>query len=203
MVADDHLIFLESMSMLINSMDGVELIGLASNGNEAMEAISREKPHILLCDQDMPVLSGLEVTIRVKKLYPEVRIIMLTMHVDSETVMHGLKAGVSGILSKNISRIELLEAIKTVMSGQQYFSRDVELSGFDDTKFPLAEPLTNREKEILESMQRGLSYKMIAQNCGVSYFTVNSHIKHIYKKLGVNSSTAALSKALKLRLITS
>jgi len=202
-LADDHLIFLESMAMLINSIEGIDLIALASDGGEALEAISRENPHILLCDQEMPFLNGLDTTLRVKQLYPEIKVIMLTMYVDPETAGKAISAGVSGILSKKTSKLELMAAMNAVMNNQQYFSKDVQFSVFDNAKSSPNELLTNRETEILECMLKGLSYKMIAQSCGVSYFTVNSHIKHIYKKLQVNSSTEALSKALRLKLVAS
>lgn len=201
-LADDHLIFLESMGMLINSIEGIELIALASNGNEALLAIAREMPHILLCDQEMPILNGLETTLRIKQLYPALKVILLTMYVDTEIAHQAISAGVSGILSKNTSKLELIAAIAAVMANETYFSKDVQLAGLDEKSIPL-EPLTSRETEILSCMLNGLSYKMIAEKCGVSYFTVNSHVKHIYKKLGVNSSMEALSKALKMRLLPS
>ncbi len=198
-VADDHLIFLESMSMLIDSIDGFELVAASGDGTEVLEALSEKNADVLLCDVEMPFLNGIETTLRVKKLFPEVKVIMLTMYVDADTVKQATRAGVSGILSKKISKKELIAAIETVMADEMYFSEDVSLVVTDHAE---TAPLTDREKEILRSLALGLSYKMIAADLGISYYTVNSHVKHIYKKLNVNSGREALSKALKNKLIS-
>ena len=197
-IADDHLIFLESLSMLIDSIDGFELVIAAGNGNEVLEALSGKKTDILLCDLEMPFLNGIETTVRVKKLFPEVKVILLTMYVDADTVKRATHAGVSGMLSKKISKRELVAAIQAVMANGVYFSDDVSVPAPDEEEI---EPLTGREKEVLGLLALGYSYKMIAADVGISYYTVNSHVKHIYKKLHVNSSIEALSKALKNKLI--
>ncbi len=198
-VADDHLIFLESISMLIDSIDGFALVAAAGNGIEVLEALQETKADILLCDLEMPLLNGIETTVRVKKLFPEVKVILLTMYVDADTVRRATKAGVSGMLSKKTSKKELAAAIGAVMANEVYFSEDVSVATRDEEEI---EPLTDREKEVLRSMALGLSYKMIAADFGISYYTVNSHVKHIYKKLHVNSGIEALSKALKNKLIS-
>lgn len=197
-VADDHLIFLESISMLIDSIDGFELVIAAGNGTDALEALSQKKADILLCDLEMPILNGIETTFRARKLFPDVKVILLTMYVDADTVRHATHAGVAGILSKKISKKELVAAIEAVMANEMYFSEDVSLTAPNEEEI---EPLTDREKEVLGLLALGHSYKMIAANFGISYYTVNSHVKHIYKKLHVNSSLEALSKALKNKLI--
>ncbi len=198
-VADDHLIFLESISMLIDSIDGFKLAAAYGNGTEVLEALPENKIDILLCDLEMPFLNGIETTLRVKKLFPEVKVILLTMYVDTDIVRQATNAGVSGMLSKKISKKELVAAIEAVMADKIYFSEDVSLTAADREE---TEPLTDREKEILRSLALGLSYKMIAADLGISYYTVNSHVKHIYKKLNVNSGREALSKALKNKLIS-
>lgn len=198
-VADDHLIFLESISMLIDSVDGFKFVAAAGNGIEALETLSVKQADILLCDLEMPLLDGIETTARVKELFPEVKVILLTMYVDADTVKYATNAGVSGILSKKISKKELIAAIEAVMADRIYFSEDVSVTARDEGEI---EPLTEREMEVLRSLALGLSYKMIAANFGISYYTVNSHVKHIYKKLHVNSSIEALSKALKNKLIS-
>jgi DNA-binding NarL/FixJ family response regulator len=199
-IVDDHLIFLESISMLIESIEGFQLVMTASSGAEILERLTNNTIDVLLCDLEMPVLNGLDTTLRVKSEFSGVKVIWLTMYTDPETIQQGMAAGVSGILSKKISKTELVSAVRSVMNSQIYFSEDLSLSGQDGSDIEL---LTPREKEVLRLLASGMSYKMIASTFDISYFTVNTHIKKNFKKLKVNSGTEAITKAIKYHLIPS
>ncbi len=202
LLVDDHIIFLQSLSMLIDSLEGYEIIGLASDGMEALAFLENEKPDVILCDQEMPEMNGIETTMHIKEQFPEIKVIMLTMHIEAELFKHAIEIGMDGMLSKKTNKEELVIAIDSIMNGQSYFSNELKFSEqhLSDAQLPL---LTKRETEILNLLAKGHSYKMIAEFCGISYFTANTHLKSIYKKLHVNSATEAVAIASKTGLISS
>ncbi len=171
----------------------------------ALEALQAPPlPDLVLMDIGLPGLSGIEATRRLKARFPELEVVILTTFEDSRSVVEAIKAGASGYLLKASSQQQIREALLEVMRGGSYLSGRIArkvLQEFRSTvpvlpKAGLQEELTEREREILDLLVAGVSYKGIAQRLGISVHTVNSHIRHIYEKLHVNSRAEAAAKVL-------
>ena len=197
LIVDDHLLFLESMSFLINSIDFLELVGIAGSAEETFTAISVQRPDIILCDYEIGKLSGIDVTNFVKLRYSGVKILLLTMYEDRARIMTAVAAGVDGVISKKVTRQELINAIKAVMKDEKYYSQAFESMLNEKNTNNLPFGLTPRENEILTLLAEGKSNKIIASICNVSYFTVTTHMKNIYKKMGISSATEAVMMSLR------
>ncbi len=204
LIADDHLIFLESISLLLNSIEEVVLVGAVSNGKEVLEKIKHEEIDILLCDYMMPQMNGLELTLKLREIKSEIKILMLTGIDDLQLIKQTIQAGVHGILSKNIRKDELRKAINAVCEGLSYYSQDImqilAQNPFKENATKI-EVLSPRELEILKLIAQSLTGIEIANKLFISTNTVESHRKNIFRKLEVNSSLALIKYAFEHKLI--
>jgi DNA-binding NarL/FixJ family response regulator len=204
LIADDHLIFLESISLLLNSIEEVVLVGAVSNGKEVLEKIKHEEIDILLCDYMMPQMNGLELTLKLREIKSEIKILMLTGIDDLQQIKQTIQAGVHGILSKNIRKDELRKAINAVCEGLSYYSQDImqilAQNPFKENATKI-EVLSPRELEILKLIAQSLTGIEIANKLFISTNTVESHRKNIFRKLEVNSSLALIKYAFEHKLI--
>ena len=204
---DDNTSLLESLSYLIKGTLGFELCHASTNASNVVADCERMCPDVILMDIDMPEISGIEATLLVKNAFPDVNVMMLTVFEDKNKIFDALCAGATGYMLKKSSSIELIEAIGELHKGGspmssgiarkvlEYFSKPANTEKKDKYQ------LTIREREILQRLLTGDSYKMIADNCFVSIGTVYSHINNVYKKLQVNSKSEAVIKALKERIV--
>jgi Response regulator containing a CheY-like receiver domain and an HTH DNA-binding domain len=204
---DDNTSLLESLSYLIKGTLGFELCHASTNASNVVADCERMRPDVILMDIDMPEISGIEATLLVKNAFPDVNVMMLTVFEDKNKIFDALCAGATGYMLKKSSSIELIEAIGELHKGGspmssgiarkvlEYFSKPANTEKKDKYQ------LTIREREILQRLLTGDSYKMIADNCFVSIGTVYSHINNVYKKLQVNSKSEAVIKALKERIV--
>jgi len=191
----------ESLVALIDGTPGFRCVGAYANAEAALQGLPGNWPDIVLMDINLPQMSGIDCVARLKAQRPDLHILMLTVHVDSELIFKSLKAGASGYLIKQSSPAELIEAMFDVLAGgapmTNTIARKVVL--FFQQKAPSDETacLTKREHEILTHLAKGYQYKEIADLLSINVLTVRTHIHHIYEKLHVRSRTEAVVKFLR------
>lgn len=187
-LADDHMMFREGIKKVISDIEGVEIIGEASDGLELLNLLKTTQPHMIILDISMPRLRGLEATREIKRLYPRVKILLLTMHRKEEFIHQGLESGADGFLLKEGDISELVQAIEVIRAGKKFVSPRVssELTDIALRKRP-EESLTNREKQILQLLAEGQNNKQIAELLYISPYTVRRHRENIKRKLNLSS----------------
>ena len=207
-LADDHAIIRAGIRSMLESLSEIELVGQASNGREALALVEEQQPHVLLCDITMPEMNGLETTTRVVKDFPNVRVIILSMHNSNEYVWQALKAGAKGYLLKDAEASELGFAIKTVASGMTYLTPAVSkkcienyLQG-EDTTVIVSDVLTPRQREILQLIVEGHALKQIAQKLNLSVKTVETHRTMLMDRLEIYDTPGLVRYALRIGMIS-
>ena len=197
----------ELLQLLLNSSDGLSCTGAFEDGRAILENISANTPDVILMDIVMPHVNGIDALKQIRKIFPDIKVLMQTIFEDDDKIFNAIVAGADGYILKKTTPVKLLEAIEDVMQGGAPMSPSVarqvlllfnnKLQHIQKKDFDL----TTREQEILGFLVQGLSYKMIAGKCSISYATVNSHISHIYEKLHVNSGIEAVAKAIEHRIV--
>lgn len=209
LIADDHQLFREGLVNLLSDTNDIEIIGQACNGKEAIEMAEKLTPEIVIMDIGMPIYNGIEAASIIKKKFPEMKIIALSMHSEKHYVKEMLEAGASGYLFKNCTYQQLIEGIHTVNAGKKYLSDTITevlihdyLNKTEDTKPELPNlPLSPRETEILKLFASGKTTKEIADQLFVSIKTIGTHKQHILEKLELKSTTDLVKYAIKYKLI--
>jgi two-component system nitrate/nitrite response regulator NarL len=204
-IFDDNEERLISVSMLLELSEDLECAGTFKNCNNLIEDITSTNPNLVLMDIDMPGLNGIEATRLIRKHFGLLPVIIQTIFEENEKIFDSLRAGANGYLLKNISPEKFLESLRDALKGGAPMTGSIAAKVL---QYFAAEPdikknynLTEREKEVLALLVKGYSYKLIANECAISYSTVNNHIQNIYDKLYVNSATEAVSLAIKERLV--
>lgn len=201
LVADDHLLVREGICKLLELDEKITIIGTAVDGEEAVNKARKIKPDLILMDLNMPKLSGILAAEQIKTLYPEIKVIILTIHDDEEYVYEVLKAGAEGYLQKDVSAEELRSALQMVFNGETLFPSSVinRVMGRQSGKFEetMEDILTDREIEVLEMMAKGNNNRTIGEKLFISEKTVKNHVSSILKKLEVNDRTQAVIYAIK------
>jgi len=200
LVEDSHRVR-ASLAKLIELSDGFKCVSEHSTGEEAVAALPKTKPDVVLMDINLPGINGVECVRQLKPLLPGTQIMMLTVYENTELIFQALSAGATGYLLKQTPPAELLAAVREVHGGGSpmtgHIARKVvasfQRSGDSEREF---ENLTPREKEVLNHLAKGFLYKEIAEAMGISYDTVHTHIRKIYEKLHVRSRTEAVAKHL-------
>ena len=205
-IFDDHKGVRTGLTTLIDNTEGYVVCGAFSDATDSIRQIKKCNPDVVLMDIQMPGCSGIEAVSQIKSQFPGVRIIMQTVFEDDDKIFASICAGASGYILKNVVPAKILEAISEAFHGGAPMSGSVAsrvLTMFKEThsKHEAIEDLTDREKEILQLLVRGLSYKMISDECAISYDTVRFHMKNIYTKLHVTSMTEAVAKAIHRKLV--
>ena len=206
LVYDDSDVIRESLHTLLFEEPGFEVIAMLANAETVETDISQLKPDVILMDIDMPEVNGVEAVKRIRKLNPQLPIIMLTVFDDNENIFKAIYAGASGYILKRYVTVEIVTAIHNVLSGGAPMTGTVAKKVLQMLPVAISaeeenQVLTVKEKDILQLLVNGYSYKMIASEINISIDTVRFHIKKIYDKLHVHSSTGAVSKAIKEKLI--
>jgi DNA-binding NarL/FixJ family response regulator len=208
-VVDDNPMLRKSLSQLINTTDNLECIGLYTSVDEAVQGVMANPPDVIMMDIDLPYINGIEGTRRIKSLFPQIDIVMLTVFADSEKIVESILAGASGYLLKKTPPDKILETIVEVRNGGSQMSSSVARTVLDiirmwkaDSPHQLGQTLlTEREFEVLRGIIAGQSYNQIAASLFISVDTVRTYIRHIYEKLQVHSKTAAIAEAKKRGII--
>ncbi len=210
LVVDDHPLFRDGLRMALLSDSHLKLIGAVGTAEEALTFIERSVPDIVMCDINMPGMDGLELARHLHRLYPQIRVIMVTLHMDEGRILDAVRAGATAFLTKDGSPIELLTTIRRVARGEYPINDRVldspQVAGrlldqfrnlAPGTVAEIFSPLTPRELEILETVARGQSNKEIARTLGISDQTVKNHVTAILRKLAVNDRTQAVIQAIR------
>ena len=211
LLVDDQPLFREGVHTLLSLQPDLEVVGEAGTGEEALRLAARLRPDVILMDLQMPVLDGVEATRRLRLTQPDCRVIALTTFDDDEYVFEGLRAGAIGYLLKDTPSVKLLEAIRAAARGESFLQPSIaakvvaEFSRLADQEptrpQPLAEPLSEREHDILRLVVTGASNKEIAAVLVITEGTVKNHLTNILAKLGVRDRTQAALKAKELGLV--
>ncbi len=207
-IADDHAIYRQGMKLFIEKVPGLEVVGEASDGVKLLELLKQKETDMVLLDIAMPGLKGMEAAKEIKKKYPVIAVLMLTMHKTKEYLYQAFSTGARGYLLKEDSDVELLTAIETIRKGDIYVSDLLasELSedvGNKKTKgnIPaISEPLSTREREVLKLIAEENLNKEIAHLLGISTRTVESHRANILRKLGKENTVGLVKYALRIGL---
>lgn len=210
LLVDDQALFREGLRTLLSVREGIEVVGEASNGAEALQRVKSLRPQVVLMDLRMPVLDGVAATRRIHAEHPASRVIVLTTFDDDEDVFEGLRAGAVGYLLKDAPSEKLVEAIEAAARGESFLQPSVaakvvaEFSRLSPRRVfrndSLVEPLSERELEVLQHLVRGKSNKEIASTLSIAEGTVKNHMTNILGKLGVLDRTQAALKAKELGL---
>jgi len=208
-LVDDHRIFRDGLKSLLSEVDFIEVIGEASGGIELLELLKKIKPDLVIVDISMKDISGIEVSKQITSLYPEIKIMILSMHTNEEFVINAIKAGVNGYLSKDASRDELLDAIKIIYEGGECYSKLVSDNFLKSyvkrykAEHSLLEnkTLTQREIEILKLAAAGSTNKEIADKLFISIKTVDCHKNNIVQKLKLKNTAEMVLYAVKNKII--
>lgn len=197
----------ELLELLLNSSDGMVCTHAYEDGRNIIKHIEDTMPDVLLMDIDMPFVNGIEALKIIRIKFPLIKVLMQTIFEDDEKIFDAIVAGADGYILKKTPPAKLLEAIAEVMDGGAPMTPTVArqlLLLFNNKHKQFSKmdfDLSKREQEILGYLVQGLSYKMIADKCFISYATVNSHISHIYEKLHVNSGIEAVAKAIEHKIV--
>ncbi len=210
-LADDHVLVRNGLKAMLDSDSGINVVGEASNGLEALETARRLKPDILVLDIRMPEMTGLEAAARIEEYSPTTKPVILSMHDSEEYVMQALDSGAYGYLLKDTDKNEFVKALKQIHAGNKYFSGAVSnvlanrlLNNKPYIKNVAVEDryhLTKKEKEILRMVIDGRQNKHISESLGKSVRTIETHRFNIMKKMGVNNAIDMVNKAVKENLV--
>lgn len=196
MLADDHPLFIEGLSMMLRREPDFELCGIANNGREVLEMLPTTKPDLILLDINMPKMNGLETIKYIRQSYPNVKVVMLSGYFDEAIIKEAKLKGANGYLLKSSQRDELIHTIKMVYSGALFATpqQDEPVSGdfLANDKFLAQFNLTKRERELIQLIKNGMTNQEIAQNLHLSVYTVETHRKNIMQKLKLNSPGALM-----------
>ncbi|MFN3286060.1 MAG: response regulator [bacterium] len=207
LIADDHELVRRGLAMLLETEAGIQVVGEARTGREAVEAVLRESPDVLLVDLKMPELDGLGVLRAVKARAPGTRVVLLTGLEVDEAILEAVYQGADGFLFKDVPPAELCKAIRVIAAGEVYLQPAVAarlvrlLARSQEEPPPRKGELTAREREILSLMARGHTNHEIAELTGLAVETVRSHVKNILQKLGQPNRTRAVLAALRSGLV--
>ena len=212
LLVDDQALFREGLETLLSVHKDIQIVGQASNGQEAIDLALKLSPDVILMDMQMPVLNGVGATRRLKGLLPDCRVIVLTTFDDKETVFDALRAGAVGYLLKDVGSAQLAESIRRTARGESIldpsvaakvvaeFSRVSSLVTAASSEV-LPEPLSEREIEVLRLVTAGMSNREIAEKLIISAGTAKTHIHNLCGKLGAHNRTEAARRARELGLV--
>ena len=191
-IADDHAVVRTGLAQLLTSLEDVELVGAAANGEEAVALCARERPDVVLMDLEMPELDGIGATRRIKEAQPQTAVVILTSFSDRERILRALDAGAVGYVLKDAEPEELARAVRAAAQGEAPLDPKAASALLSVRTQPsAAEALSEREREVLAMVAEGLPNKLIARELSISEKTVKAHLTSIFRRIDVTDRTQA------------
>jgi DNA-binding NarL/FixJ family response regulator len=207
-LVDDHKIVLDSLSLLLGSIENIEVLEVFENPNLVLPFLEKHEVDIVITDCNMPIMSGIDLTYKIRTAHPSLKILLLTMAEDATHIRDAIKAGVHGYILKKTGKGELEKAIAKILDGKKYYSEAVidELAAttgddLNDSQPETIEHLTVREIEILKLISHEKSTAEIAESLFISISTVETHRANLMKKLAVKSSIGMVKFAIKHQIV--
>jgi DNA-binding NarL/FixJ family response regulator len=206
-IVDDHKLVTDCIGLFLKGASPIEVIGVCHSGKDTLVLLKKVKPDVILLDISMPEMSGIQVTEAVKKKYPEIKILILSMHSDYNNISDAIDAGADGYVPKDVSSEELVEAITTVSSGKNYFHSTISdeivknYASKRQKNSGLLPQLTRRELEVLQLFAEGYNNSEIADKLFLSVRTIESHKNHILQKTNMKNSVELIKFAIKNKII--
>ena len=211
-LVDDHEIIRDGIKALLKGADGIDIVGEAENGQEAIELLDKNNIDLVLMDISMPIMDGIDATKYISKNFSWVKVIVLSMHDDESHIINMLKAGAVGYVFKNTGKIKLIEAIKTVSSGESFFAKEasqkimehfMQNKGTEKRNGSLEDihRLTEREKEVLRLIAEEYTNQEIADKLFLSPRTIDTHRRNLLQKLNVKNTAGLVKFAIKCGLL--
>jgi DNA-binding NarL/FixJ family response regulator len=205
LIADDHEILRFGISTFLSSAESIEVVGEASSGEECVELFKEKKPDVCVLDISMPGMNGIETTKAIREIDPEVKVLILSMHIDKAILDQVLEAGINGYLLKDTEKTELLHGIESIAKGQQVFSDPIQnlitKSYLNGGRTP-HDSITSRELEVLQLIVEGYSSKLIADKLNISPRTVDTHRGNIMQKLNIPNAAGLVRYAMENDLVS-
>lgn len=199
LLADDHPVVRQGLTLILENEDDLTVVAQASNGQEAVELFKQHQPDVTLLDLRMPLMNGVETTIAIRTQFPNARIILLTTFDGDEDIYQGLRAGAKSYMLKYMPCEEIIETIRQVCQGRKHLPLNVGEKLAERLELPV---LSDREREVLQWMAMGKNNQDIAIALGIAESTVKTHINNILSKLGVSDRIQAVVLALKRGIAT-
>ncbi len=207
MIADDHQVVREGLKQILELETDLEVVGLAVDGQDCLDLLSKQKADVIYMDLRMPRLNGIEATRRISREHPEVKVIILTVYDDEQYLLQAIQAGAKGFVLKDADDTELVRVIREVNQDRAVLDPVMLTKHLATLRRGNAQTpgqhrdLTRREQEVLGAIARGLSDKQIGDNLNISEHTVRTHIKNIFRKLGVATKSQAAAMAINQGLV--
>ncbi len=206
-LVDDHTILRQGIRRIFETDPIIQVVGEAKDGREAIDVVRSERPDVIVMDLAMPALNGLDATRRILKMQPDARILVLSMYLDDDYVTQSLEAGVSGYILKDAPAHDLIRAVKSVASGDGYFTSRIPASTVARYRARRAEDkerpadLTRREREVLKLLAEGHTVKKVAEVMSLSQKTVDTHKTNLMKKLDIHNRVELVKYAIQQKII--
>jgi two-component system, NarL family, nitrate/nitrite response regulator NarL len=200
-IVDDHPMVLEGMKSMMAQIGFVELIGLAADAYQTMELLKTKLPDVLITDINLPEISGIELTAKIKKEFPAVKIIAMSTFKERSYISQMIQNGALGYLVKSASREEIEEAILSAYEGKLFLSVDVNMQAGEKEEMDKIPVLSSREKEVLQLIADGMTNPQIATKLFISLHTVDSHRKNLLTKFTVNNTASLIKMAAKYNFV--
>lgn len=205
LIADDHEILRFGISTFLSSAENIQIVGEASSGEECIELFKQKNPDVCVLDISMPGMNGIETTKAIREIDPDVKVLILSMHIDKAILDQVLEAGINGYLLKDTEKTELLHGIESIAKGQQVFSDPIQKlitkSYLNGGRTP-HESITSRELEVLQLIVEGYSSKLIADKLDISPRTVDTHRGNIMQKLNIPNAAGLVRYAMENDLVS-
>ena len=212
LLVDDHVMLRDGIASILNQVEGINIVGGVSSGEEAVNGLKTFNPQIILMDIMMSGMTGLEATRFIKEQDKNIKVIIISSEVKKEFVSEGIKSGIDGYLPKNADKHTLVEAIRAVQRGEKYFNQAITNLVFEDfykgekegvkSTRAVAQGLTKRENEVLELVAQGKSNQEVADTLFISTKTVETHKTNILEKLGLRNTAELVKYAIKNNIIS-
>lgn len=207
-VTDDHKLFTDAVAGFFNAESNIRLAGSAASGDELMQLLKTMQPHVILLDINMPGMNGITATSLIRKKYPKIKILIVTMYRSKEFILNLFKLGVDGYILKNTGKEELIKAIHTVHSGGTYFGEDISNTVLKEKTYTRPDhsedstfSFSKRETEIVRLLADGLSTQEVADKLFLSYYTVETHRKNLLNKLNLRNTAELVKYAAQLGIL--